>query len=239
MPRYTFPLQANKPVRLPYPGKALQMLDLGGASAVGLVLEWSNDRQRTEDYGYVPRNFRVYERDAMFSALTLTSTIDATIDFIVSFSDAVFSVADGATVNATLDASQFPLPVAVNTMPAVEIDVTDGPVAVLIDDTVPVQVDAAIQAYAAGGDRLDVAADDTASAATALDGAGTALRVLNEADDTAIIAIGGSGVSADDDDAMAVLPGSERIFALGAATHASVKLRAGTGTVSLQVGTGV
>ena len=92
-----------------------------------------------------------------------------------------------------------------------------------------------IAAFSPVGVKTDVAAT-TAQTRTAMQVATSpampyTLRVVNETDDTALVAMGGSTVDATTDTtALAIPPG---------ATHCSVALRSGSGTVQIQLGAGV
>lgn len=227
MPRYQIPLQANKPVRMPYPGKNLQIVDTGGAAVVNLEVEWGGDQQNVDAFGGVGAKFKLYS-ERVFSAITMSTTVNSTIDFLVSYVDVGFNPSEGVTVTASLDTSQFPLPVTVNALPAVEIDVTGGAVAV------------AVQPFGETGDRADLAVS-VANARVAVGGAGSLVRVTNETDDVGLWKAGDNTVTAADADAMVVMPQSERIFAWPTgATHAAALVRAGSGgTFSFQRGAGV
>ena len=66
------------------------------------------------------------------------------------------------------------------------------------------------------------------------------LRVVNETDDTALVAMGGSTVDATTDTTALAIPPGERIVTWKSdATHCSVALRSGSGTVQIQLGAGV
>lgn len=106
MPRYSVPLLANQPSRLPYSGKVLQFVSLGAAAAVGLKVEGGGDRQAVEDLGNVTAKFKL-ESAVAFAAFELVSTVDAVVDVLVTQYD--ITITAGTSVTATIDATQFPL----------------------------------------------------------------------------------------------------------------------------------
>lgn len=106
--RYSIPLPANKEVRLPYRGRCLQLLDLGGLETVNLTVEWG-DKQQPENMGAVPEKFQVKAGD-VFTGLILQAASAVTIDLLVSFHDVGINPVDGSTVS--IDPSQLPLPAA-------------------------------------------------------------------------------------------------------------------------------
>lgn len=220
MSRYSIPLTANIPQRLPYPGKLLQVIDLGGVASVDVLIEWGGDRQDTDVIGGVGEKFKLFASDRIFTALTLTSSITTTVDVMIAYYDVTFNPAEGVSVTATIDASQLPLPVLVGNTAASAVPVT-------------------INAFVPGGNRTDVAAT-TANQQSTMNGAGTNIRVTNETDQSALVKFGTAGVDATSANSQVVMAQSERIFNFPAgSTTAAVALRSGTGTVSLQLGTGV
>ena len=101
-----------------------------------------------------------------------------------------------------------------------------------------------IAAFSPVGVKTDVAAT-TAQTRTAMQVATSPtlsynLRVVNEADDTALVAMGDVTVDATTDTGALAIPPGERIIAWPfGATHCSIVLRSGSGTVQIQLGTGV
>ena len=101
-----------------------------------------------------------------------------------------------------------------------------------------------IAAFSPVGVKTDVAAT-TAQTRTAMQVATSPtlsynLRVVNEADDTALVAMGTVAVDATTDTGALAIPPGERIVAWPfGATHCSVALRSGSGTVQIQLGAGV
>lgn len=100
-------------------------------------------------------------------------------------------------------------------------------------------------AFYPSGQRRDFAAT-TSTGPQAIDGSGVmeslVVRVCNTSlSDSCLFAAGASNVDANSDTrAVEVLPGSERVFQWPAgARFADVVMRAGTATVSVQVGSGV
>lgn len=110
MPRYSIPLTANEAIRLPYPGKFLQIVDPGDATTVNVQVEWGINQQDVENYGPAPVNFTI-DADERFMALELLSTVDTTVDLLVSNRKA--RISDGQGVNATI-VNPLPVPVSVS-----------------------------------------------------------------------------------------------------------------------------
>lgn len=108
--RYSVPLTAGEAKRLPYRGRTLQLVDLGGAATVTLEVEWG-DQQRVENMGAVPEKFVVKSGD-VFTGLTLLASSSVTVDLLISFHDVGINPVDGSTV--LLDPSQVPLPVTMS-----------------------------------------------------------------------------------------------------------------------------
>lgn len=121
MPRYIIPLEANTPFRAPYPGRLLQIINLGGAVAVSAAVEWGGDQQSYEELGLIEEKFKIYTADKFFSALNFVSSTNTTLDVMISPHDMTFNPSEGANVTASLDTSQFPLPVEFLATPSVNV----------------------------------------------------------------------------------------------------------------------
>lgn len=106
--RIPIPLLANQPLRQFFSARCVAIKSTGAASEVSLTL-FRTSQQDAEDFGAVGRNFSVFNPDAPFCGVELTSTVDCTVELIVSGSNV--QMLDGSNVTATLDGSQLPLPV--------------------------------------------------------------------------------------------------------------------------------
>lgn len=84
MGRQTVTLEANKEQYLRVRGRVLQFIDLGAASDVTLQMQWGPDRQELENFGHVPRHFRLGPTLREFWGFTLLATVACTVDFLVS-----------------------------------------------------------------------------------------------------------------------------------------------------------
>jgi hypothetical protein len=85
MPRYSIPIGAGAEVRLPYPGKMVQVVDTGAASSVNLTIEWG-DQQNAENIGAVYDSFKI-KSDRPFSGLIISTAVGCTVDLIISLQD--------------------------------------------------------------------------------------------------------------------------------------------------------
>jgi hypothetical protein len=106
MPRYSVPLLANQPQRLPYAGHVMQFVGTGVATTVSVQIESGGNRQAIEDLGPLPSKFKVTVPDG-FKALSLTSVVDAIVDILVT--DLDLTINSASSVVATIDSTQLPL----------------------------------------------------------------------------------------------------------------------------------
>lgn len=109
--RYPLPLIANVPTVVRFRGRNFTMMRIDGAPEIDLKLNTSS-QQDEEDFGAVGRNFTIFSPDVDFTGATLTSPVNATVEFIVT--NFRIETIDGTTLTATIAAGSLPLPVTVS-----------------------------------------------------------------------------------------------------------------------------
>jgi hypothetical protein len=106
--RIQIPLLANQPLRQFFNARCVVVMSTGAAADVNLTL-FGSSQQDAEDFGSCSKNFAVFSPERAYTGVELTATVNCTVELIVS--NARVEALDGATVTATLDAAQLPLPV--------------------------------------------------------------------------------------------------------------------------------
>lgn len=107
--QYKIKLAAGVPTRQEFSGITLVLLDLGAALSIDMAVEVT---------GFAVEEFRAVKEGLKlqgnrFTAAKFTSTVDTTIEVIVSDSNMSVNYTDGATVNAVIT-GPLPLPVQPN-----------------------------------------------------------------------------------------------------------------------------
>jgi hypothetical protein len=81
--RIVIPLIANVPLRQFFRGRCVAIADAGVAGEIDLTL-FGRDQQEAEQYGAVGKGFSIFTPESVFSGAELVSTVDATVELIVS-----------------------------------------------------------------------------------------------------------------------------------------------------------
>jgi hypothetical protein len=105
--RYNIQLQANVRAKQFFRGKMVAIMDVGAASGVNLQLFGGGGEQAIEDFGEVGKNFGVYSPDAHYTGAEFLSTVNTTIEIIVTNSRV--EVIDGANLTVTISPTSLPL----------------------------------------------------------------------------------------------------------------------------------
>jgi hypothetical protein len=178
MPRYSVPLAAGKKTRLPYPGRALQIVSTGAANTVDVEVEWGGDQQNTELFGAFNDGDAIKGGAFAFLGLSLTAAVDCVVDLLVSRQDV--ALVNGQSVNATI---VNPLPVPV------DLDRGDNP-------ATPVYVSGTVLGDTPANtvtDAAAVAAGPVAAALLAADATRLEAVIFNQGPDP--VALGMAGIT--------------------------------------------
>jgi hypothetical protein len=117
--QYSITLQAGIEKRQQFSGRTLVLLTTGAADTIDLTVEVEGGFPAEELRG-VRRGLKLQAPG--FTGAKFLAAVNCTIEVIVSNANISVSYQDNANVTATIDASQLPLPV-------------------LVDDTIPLQVE--------------------------------------------------------------------------------------------------
>lgn len=176
--RIRIPLTAGQSARQWFKASCVVIASTGAAPSVDLSL-FGADQQDVEGFGQCERMFSIYDASRVFSGVELTAAVDCVVELIISRSRV--EVMDGATVTATIDAAQLPLPVQNG-----QGDAPGNPLFVsglAFNDT----------PAASATNNAGVAVTDTGAVVKAADATRLALRFRNIGNDP--VAIGPAGVT--------------------------------------------
>lgn len=202
----SIPLLANKPSRQTFTrAMYLVIVQTGDAASVDVSMEVAGFPR--EEFRGLKRGDRITAPAGGFEAAIFTTTVDATVEVAASVFDLRLNNYDGQVVSAVVDGA--PVVTVEGQTVKVEND-PGGPLGVLIDDTVPVQVettrgDSALNPLHVSGavlgdtpaqtvtDNAAVVASDVAATLVAADATRLEMVVFNQGPDP--VALGMAGLT--------------------------------------------